>query len=256
MVLLEIDDGVATVTLNRPERRNALDQETKKALREAIEAVAADRAVRAVILTGAGGTFCAGQDLAEHAEALRLDLTHAFDTVQRDYAPVIQALVSMPKPVIAAVQGTCVGAGLALALACDLRVLAEDAVLATAFTAIGLTCDSGLSLTLPGSVGESRAKQLLLLGEPFSSAQAADWGIAAQVVEPESVPARARELARKLAAGPTQAYAETKHLLGAAALAAAMQAEARAQARLGLTADHAEAVEAFGARRRPQFHGR
>ncbi|NUO99139.1 MAG: enoyl-CoA hydratase/isomerase family protein, partial [Nonomuraea sp.] len=172
---------MAVVTLNRPERRNALDTALKTALRQALEEVAADDAVRAVLLTGAGGAFCAGQDLAEHAAALRADPGRAFDTVEADYAPIIRLLATMGKPVVAAVNGTCVGAGLALALACDLRVLAEDAVLATAFSAIGLTCDSGLSRTLVRAVGEARAKELVLLGEPFSVAQAVAWGIAGRV---------------------------------------------------------------------------
>lgn len=233
-----------------------MDAVTKKALRQGLEEVADDPQVRAVVLTGAGGSFCGGQDLAEHAQALQADPAHAFDTVEADYAPVITALTTMAKPVVAAVEGTCVGAGLALALACDLRVMAEDARLATAFTAIGLTADSGLSLTLSAAVGDARARQLLLLGESFTAAEAVAWGISAEVVAPQQTLERARDLATRLAAGPTLAFAQTKRLLAATALEAAMRAEALAQARLGLSADHAEAVEAFLARRRPRFQGR
>jgi len=256
MVLIERDGAVTVLTLDRPKRRNALDAETKKELRSAVAAVATDAEVRAVILTGSGGSFCAGQDLAEHAEMLRTDPAHTFDTVEQDYAPVIQALTTMPKPVIAAVEGACAGAGLALALACDLRVFAEDAVLATAFSAVGLTCDSGLSLTLARSVGESRAKELVLVGESFSPAQATGWGIAGQIVPAGSAQTRARELATRLAAGPTLAFAETKRLFSTAPLATVLHNEGLAQARLGLTADHTEAVDAFLAKRRPHFRGR
>ncbi|GAA3629889.1 enoyl-CoA hydratase-related protein [Kineosporia mesophila] len=254
-MIVERDGAVAVLTIDRPKRRNALDTEAKKSLRTALESVAAAPDVRAVVLTGAGGSFCSGQDLAEHAALLKADPAHATDTVEADYAPIVKALASMPKPVIAAVQGTCVGAGLALALACDLRVFADDAHLATAFTAIGFTCDTGLSLTLPGSVGESRAKELLLLGEPFTPAQAVTWGIAGQVVPGPEVQERARALAAKLAAGPTRAYAETKHLLSTAPLSTVLHHEAQAQARLALTADHAEAVTAFVSKSKPDFRG-
>ncbi|UBU09298.1 enoyl-CoA hydratase/isomerase family protein [Nonomuraea gerenzanensis] len=257
-VLVERDGAVAVVTLNRPERRNALDGKTKAELRGALEDVAADAAVRAVLLTGAGGAFCAGQDLAEHAAALREDAAHAFDTVEQDYAPVVRLLATMDKPVVAGVNGTCVGAGLALALACDLRVFAEDAVLGTAFSAIGLTCDSGLSATLTRSVGEARARELVLLAEPFNAQQAVAWGISGRVVPRDEVGAAGRALAARLAAGPTAAYAESKRLIAAAwgrPLDATLAAEGQAQARLGLTADHAGAVEAFLAKRKPAFEG-
>ncbi|OLT13304.1 enoyl-CoA hydratase [Actinomadura sp. CNU-125] len=258
-VLLERDGGVAVVTLNRPDRRNALDARTKTALRRALEDAASDAGVRAVLLTGAGGAFCVGQDLAEHAAALRDDPEHAFDTVQDDYAPIVRLPATMGKPVVAAVAGTCVGAGLALALACDLRVFAEDAVLGTAFTGIGLTCDSGLSWTLPRAVGESRARELVLLGETFTAAEAVAWGVSGRVVPRQEVAAAGRALAARLAVGPTAAYAESKRLIADAweqDLDTALASEARAQARLGLTTDHAGAVEAFLGKRRPVFEGR
>ncbi|MEV0388875.1 enoyl-CoA hydratase-related protein [Nonomuraea sp. NPDC050643] len=257
-VVLERDGAVAVLTLNRPDRRNALDAGLKRALRRRLEEAASDDAVRAVLLTGAGSAFCAGQDLAEHAAALRADAGHAFDTVEEDYAPIIRLLATMGKPVVAAVNGTCAGAGLALALACDLRILAEEAVLATAFTAIGLTCDSGLSSTLARAVGEARAKELVLLGEPFGAQQAVAWGISGRVVPRAEVGTAGRELAARLAAGPTAAYAESKRLIAQSwdqDLGTVLAAEARAQARLGRTGDHAGAVEAFLAKRKPAFEG-
>ena len=154
------------MTLNRPERRNALTLELKDALVAALDGVAADDAVRAVVLAGSGKSFCVGQDLAEHAEALRADPRSAFATVEAHYNPIVRALAAMPKPVVAAVNGGAVGAGLGFALACDLRVTAEGATFATAFAAIGLTADSGLSACLVHSLGHARATELMLLGEP------------------------------------------------------------------------------------------
>lgn len=258
-VLVERDGtAVAVVTLNRPARRNALTHELKEALRDALDGVAADSAVRAVVLAGSGPAFCVGQDLAEHAETLRADAGSALNTVERDYNPIVAALAGMPKPVVAAVNGTCVGAGLGFALACDLRVAAEGARFATAFAAIGLTADSGLSAFLVHALGAARASELMLLGEQFTAEQAQQWGLVRAVVPAEQVVDTALELARTLAAGPTAAYAEIKKALAFGAvspLPAVLAEEARAQARLGRTRDHLGAVEAFLAKRRPEFEG-
>ncbi|HTC71101.1 MAG TPA: enoyl-CoA hydratase/isomerase family protein, partial [Acidothermaceae bacterium] len=204
-VLVDREGGVATVTINRPDRRNALDRATKVALLEALAALSADATIRAVVLTGAGSTFCSGQDLAEHAEALRADPATALDTVDEHYGPIVVLIATMPKPVIAAISGMCVGAGLGLALACDLRVLSSAATFRTAFTAIGLTCDSGLSATLVRAVGQSRASELVLLGTTFGTEQAVAWGFSGIVAPPDEVLPRAQDLAQLLAAGPTQA---------------------------------------------------
>lgn len=258
-VLVERIDAVARVVLNRPAARNALDAAMKTALLDALTGVARDEAVRAVILTGAGDAFCVGQDLGEHAQALTADASMAFATVRQHYVPIVSTLATMPKPVIAAVNGTCVGAGLGFALACDLKVWSSRAVLATAFTGIGLTCDSGLSATLTRSLGEARAKELVLLGTRFTPEEAVAWGLGGQVVAPEAVPDTAEELARQLAAGPTVAFAESKRLIAAATqqpLADALEAEAVAQARCGATADHRTAVTAFLNKEKPVFTGR
>jgi 2-(1,2-epoxy-1,2-dihydrophenyl)acetyl-CoA isomerase len=260
-VLIEKDDAapaVAVVTLNRPDRRNALTREFKDALVAAVEQVGADPSVRAVVLAGSGKAFCVGQDLAEHAEALRADPGSAFDTVERHYNPIVRGLATMPKPVVAAVNGSCVGAGLGFALACDVRVAAETAVFATAFAGIGLTADSGLSATLVHALGAARAAELLLLGEPFTAEQAAQWGLVRTVVPADQVQLAARELARTLAAGPTAAYAEIKKAIAVGAVSSledVLVAEGAAQARLGRTRDHAAAVEAFLAKQRPTFEG-
>jgi 2-(1,2-epoxy-1,2-dihydrophenyl)acetyl-CoA isomerase len=254
----EQDPAVAIVTLNRPDRRNALTRELKESLVQALESVGADDAVRAVVLTGTGKAFCVGQDLGEHAESLRADPASAFDTVQRHYNPIVRLLAGMPKPVVAAINGTAVGAGLGFALACDLRIAAESATFATAFAAIGLTADSGLSASLAHAVGAARASELLLLGEAFDAPTALGYGLLRAVVPVDEVLPASLELARKLAAGPTRAYAEIKQAVAfgmVSPLEAVLAGEGEGQARLGLTRDHQQAVEAFLAKRRPDFEG-
>lgn len=258
LVLVERSEAVATVTLNRPDSHNALTAGLKEALVAALEDVAADSDVRAVVLTGAGRSFCVGQDLGEHVQALEADAATAFDTVALHYSPIVSLLATMRKPVVAAVNGTCVGAGLGFALACDLRVFAAGATLGTAFSAIGLTCDSGLASTLPRAVGEARARELVLLGRNFTPEEAEPWGITGEIVPVEQVAAAAAKTAGRLAAGPTLAYAESKRLLATGhdrTLEEMLGEEAVAQARCGLTRDHLGAVAAFLNRERPTFTG-
>ncbi|KAA1418952.1 enoyl-CoA hydratase [Nocardioides humilatus] len=257
--LADSTGAVAIVTLNRPDRRNALTVDLKEALVAALAEVAGDESVRAVVLAGSGPAFCVGQDLGEHAAALDADATTAFDTVAAHYAPIVTSLATMPKPVVAAVNGTCVGAGLGFALACDLRVFAAGTTLGTAFSAIGLTCDSGLAGTLPRAVGEAKARELVLLGRNFTPEEAVGWGISGEIVPAEEVLAAATKIATRLAAGPTLAYAESKRLLASGIdrpLADTLAAEGDAQARCGRTQDHAGAVRAFLDRDRPTFSGR
>lgn len=256
-VIIERSGPVAVVRINRPERRNALIGAVKEALRDGLDDVACDHTVRAVVVTGEGGHFCAGQDLAEHAAALASSPETVFETVDAHYSPIVRSIATMPKPVIAAVEGTCVGAGLGFALAADLRVIATDAVLATAFTSIGLTCDSGLAHTLPAFVGAARARELVLLGRPFTAEDASRWGIAATLADPGTALQAAVELATRLADGPTAAYAASKQLLlDAAGLDRTLADETAAQTRLGRTADHRGAVDAFLAKQKPSFAGR
>lgn len=261
-VLVTADDkdpAVAVVIMNRPARRNSLTTELKEALLEALRGVAADTGVRAVVLTGSGKSFCVGQDLGEHVQALEADPATALDTVGKHYNPIVQAIATMPKPVIAAINGGAVGAGLGFALACDLRVSADTATFATAFAAIGLTADSGLSASLVHSLGAARATELLLLGESFDAAQAQASGLVRAVVPVDEVLESALDLARRLAAGPTLAYAEIKKAVAVGAVSSldtVLEAEGAAQARLGRTHDHKAAVEAFLAKRRPTFEGR
>lgn len=246
---------VATITMTTP----SLTEIAKIALREAVERVAKDDEVRAVLLTGTGRVFSAGQDLREHAAALRAEGRDAFDTIADHYNPVVTALATMPKPVVAAVNGSCAGAGLGLALACDVRVAAAGATFTTAFTGVGLAPDSGLSASLVKAVGAARASELVLLAEPFSADDALAWGLVGRVVAAEDLLPAALALARRLAAGPTLAYAVAKRAMRqawAASLEQVLAAEARDQAALGATDDHREAVEAFLAKQPPRFTGR
>ncbi|MFJ3959076.1 enoyl-CoA hydratase/isomerase family protein [Arthrobacter sp. NPDC090010] len=260
-VLVRRDGTVATIVLNRPERRNALTVELKAALLDAVLDVAGDTAVRAVVLASSGPAFSVGQDLAEHAEGLRSGSEEAFGTVREHYSPVVRSLLSMPKPVIAAVSGACVGAGLGLALACDYRVFGEGVKLGTAFSGIGLTFDSGLSVTLPRAIGDARTRELMLFSRLFTAEEGITWGIAGETVaggDGDAVLGRAVELATQLAAGPTQAFAQTKKLLlksGTSSLDEALEAEAEGQIHCGRTRDHVQAVEAFLSRAKPDFQG-
>lgn len=250
----EVDGAVATIILRRP----ALDVELKEALLAAAGQAGADPELRAVVLAGSGKAFCVGQDLAEHAAALRAGPGTALDTVRRHYNPIVRALVGLRVPVVVAVNGTCVGAGLGFALTGDLRIAAEGARFGTAFVGIGLAADSGLSASLVHAVGASRATELMLLAEPFTAEQARDWGLVHRVVPADDVRAEAHAVATRLAAGPTTAFAEVKALLRAGStsdVSTALDAEAAAQERLATTADHAGAVEAFLAKRKPTFTG-
>jgi 2-(1,2-epoxy-1,2-dihydrophenyl)acetyl-CoA isomerase len=247
--------AVSTITLLQP----ALTRSAKETLLVRLHEAADDNAVRAVVLTGSGRVFCAGQDLGEHASALDFDADHAFDTLETHYHPIVIALSSMPKPVVAAINGTAAGAGISLALACDVRVAADTARFATAFTGIGLSFDSGLSANLARAVGAARASELIMLGEPFTADQALAWGLVGRVAPAAELSGTAAALAAKLAAGPTQAYAAAKAALAAAfapQLAAVLPAEAQAQSRLGMTADHRDAVRAFLNKTAPTFTGR
>lgn len=256
-VLHEVDGPVATITINRPAARNALTAETKSALREALLEAQASTAIRAVVLTGAGQAFCAGQDLREHADALAAG-ADPLDTVRRDYNPIVEAITGMPKPVIAALPGVAAGAGASLAFACDFRLAAERASFLLAFARVGLGADSGASWTLPRLVGAAKATELLMLAEPVDSATALRLGLLTSVVPDADLPAAAAEFAARLAAGPTLAYAAIKESLlqgSSQTLAAALEHEAELQQRLGASADHRAATQAFVAKQTPSFSG-
>jgi len=246
--------GVATLTLQRPGLSHALRTE----LLAAVEAVASDESVRAVLITGTGRAFCVGQDLGEHIESLRGNAATSLSVVDDEYNPLILGLAALRVPVVVAINGAAAGAGLGIALAGDLRVAAAGAKFTTAFTGIGLSSDSALAARLVHSVGGSRATQLLLLPEPFLAETAEQWGLVHRVVPPEQVLPEAQALAARLAQGPTAAYRAVKTVLATAAtdsLEDTLALEARLQNELGQTTDHREAVEAFLAKRAPTFFG-
>lgn len=258
-LLIDHAAGVCTLTLNRPSSFNSLTRQLKEELLAALRAAASDSAVRAVVITGAGRAFCAGQDLKEHAALLSSGDSPPLDTVAAHYNPIIRTITGMTKPVIAAVNGMAAGAGASLAYACDLRVAAASAKFLMAFANVGLTADSGASWTLPRLIGYGRAMEMLLLAEPVTAERALTIGMVTQVVEDGETLTAAQQLATRMAAGPTTAYAKVKEALLAAASASlddALATEARTQAEAGATADHAEAVDAFVAKRTPAFTGR
>jgi 2-(1,2-epoxy-1,2-dihydrophenyl)acetyl-CoA isomerase len=187
-VTYDVTEGVATITLNRPDAMNSLDVATKEALRDAVTTAADDEGVRAVVLTGSGRAFCVGQDLKEHVQILQSGDTSAlFDTVPKHYNPIVQAVATMPKPVIAAVNGVAAGAGASLAFACDFRVLADTAGFNLAFTGIALSCDTGASWTLPRLVGRAKAIELLYFPRTIPAAEAEELGLATRVVSADDL---------------------------------------------------------------------
>jgi 2-(1,2-epoxy-1,2-dihydrophenyl)acetyl-CoA isomerase len=259
-VTLTVDGGVATLTLSRPAAMNSLDVATKEALRDTVEAVAADEAVRCVVLTGTGRAFCVGQDLKEHVQLLEEGGSDAlFRTVPEHYNPTVTALASMPKPVIAAVNGVAAGAGASLAFACDVRLVADTAGFNLAFAGIGLSCDTGSSWTLPRLVGRAKAIELLYEPRTIPAAEALSLGLATRVVPADDLAAEVAALAARLAAGPTVAYGAIRRSVAFSAahpFEESLAFEAEMMALTGATQDHRDAVASFVAKERPTFHGR
>jgi 2-(1,2-epoxy-1,2-dihydrophenyl)acetyl-CoA isomerase len=259
-VLLEVADGVATVTFNRPEAMNSLDVATKDALLAALRQVAEDAAVRCVVLTGTGRAFCVGQDLKEHVGLLQSGATDTlFRTVDEQYNPIVSTLVGMQKPVIAAVNGVAAGAGASLAFACDLRIVADTAGFNLAFANIALSCDTGSSFTLQRLVGRAKAIELLYFPRTVAADEALALGLATQVVPAGELTEVVTDLATRLAAGPTVALGAMRMSLTFAAdhtFTEAIEFESTQMTRTGKTADHAAAVAAFLAKEKPVFEGR
>jgi 2-(1,2-epoxy-1,2-dihydrophenyl)acetyl-CoA isomerase len=257
-IRLEVAAGVATLTLNRPDRLNSFTVAMHGEVRAALDAVRADKAVRCLVLTGAGRGFCAGQDLSDRAVApgaAPLDLGASIDNY---YKPLVLALRNLPLPVIAAVNGVAAGAGANIALACDLVFAARSASFIQSFARIGLVPDSGGTWTLPRLVGNARALGLALLGERLSAEQAQQWGLIWKCVDDDQLLPTVRTLADQLAAGPTRGFARTKQAIYAAtglSLEASLDLERDYQRELGRSRDYREGVAAFMEKRAPKFTG-
>ncbi len=257
-LLVERDGGVATLTLNRPDSLNSLDTTLKLALMEVLPELAADSAVRAIVLTGAGRAFCVGQDLREHVS--NLDNAEPLNTVTEHYNPITLALAEMPKPVVAAVRGAAAGAGASLALLADFRIGGPSTSFLMAFARVGLAGDTGVSWTLPRLIGHAKATELLMLAEPVKADAALNLGLLTKLAEDDDqVLPQAQELAARLAAGPTVAFGQIKaelHKGASVGLAKALAIEAVAQMVCGGTEDHKTSTIAFVNKEKAVFEGR
>ncbi|MVN77437.1 2-(1,2-epoxy-1,2-dihydrophenyl)acetyl-CoA isomerase [Hymenobacter sp. HMF4947] len=254
-LLFSLTDGVATLTFNRPQVFNSVNKPLALALQQHLRDCQADASVRAVVLTGTGRAFCAGQDLAEITGP---DAPDVADIVTAHYNPIVQLIRTLDKPVIAAVNGVAAGAGANLALACDLVVAKESASFIQAFSKIGLIPDSGGTYFLPRLVGMQRASALMLLGDKVSAAEAVQIGMIYKAFADDVFDEEVAALAKKLAAMPTKGLAYTKQLLNASFgndLTQQLQAEADYQLRAGNTSDYREGVGAFLEKRQPTFTG-
>lgn len=253
-------DAVRTLRIDRPAAMNAVDRPTLDLLSEAARDAADDPAVRCVLLTGTGErAFCVGADLNEYLQAQGSGDFDVPALLRTGFNPLALRLATMPKPLVVGLNGTAAGAGMSLALAGDVRVMSSSAALNTAFAAIGLGLDSGLSWWLPRIVGVARAKDLALRPRSVPAEECLALGLVDEVVPADQVPARAAEVAAGLAAGPTLAYAAVRRALVehlAMPLEQALDSEAAMMAGPSTSADNAEAVHAFLDKRRPEFHGR
>ena len=258
-LLVSLEAGVLTLTLNRPEKLNAFNPDLHQALRQGIERAADEAEVRAVILTGSGRGFCAGQDLSERdvsAGAAPIDLSVSLGS---HYNPLVRRLRALPKPIVCAVNGVAAGAGANIALACDLVIAARSARFVQSFSRIGLVPDSGGSYFLPRLVGTARAMGLALLGDSLSAEQAQQWGLIWKVVDDGRLGEEANALARQLAKGPTKGYGLLKKALYASSgnsLDAQLDLERDLQREAGLSDDYREGVTAFKEKREPRFSGK
>ncbi len=258
-ILVSHDAGVLSLTLNRPDKLNAFNPEMHKLLRDALEEARDEAAVRAVLLTGSGRGFCAGQDLSERnlrADAAPIDLSVSLGS---NYNPLVRRLRALPKPIVCAVNGVAAGAGANIALACDIVLAARSASFVQSFSKLGLVPDSGGTYFLPRLVGSARAMGLALLGERLSAEEAERWGLIWKAVDDERLVGEATGIAQTLAAGPTRGYGLIKRAIQAAAgnsLDAQLDLERDLQREAGFSEDYREGVAAFMQKRKPQYKGK
>ncbi|MDQ6633782.1 MAG: 2-(1,2-epoxy-1,2-dihydrophenyl)acetyl-CoA isomerase PaaG [Gemmatimonadota bacterium] len=258
-LLVDRRDGVTMVTLNRPEVLNSFNRRMADELVAALDEAGDDPAVRAVLLTGSGRAFCAGQDLVEVLPREGRPAPDLGDVVRLQYNPIIRAIRLLEKPVVCAVNGVAAGAGANLALACDITIAAEGANFIQSFTKIGLIPDSGGTFILPRIVGLQRAAALAMLGDKLPAEKALEWGLVYDCVPPAKLLDVAREIATRLAAMPTRALGLTKRGFNAGlsnGLDTQIELEEELQREAGRTQDYAEGVRAFTEKRPPRFEGR
>jgi 2-(1,2-epoxy-1,2-dihydrophenyl)acetyl-CoA isomerase len=258
-VLLSIDGAIATVTLNRPDRLNALDISMATALRDVMLTVERDESVRVVVLSGAGKGFMAGGDVQLFHEQLGNNLDRQMLDMTLGMHDAVISMHRMPKPVIASVHGPCAGAGFSIAMACDMVMAADNAVFTLAYSMIGASPDGSSSYFLPRLVGRHKALELIMLSDRLDSAKAAELGLVNFVVPADELEAETAKLVGRLAQGPTQSYAKTKTLVNRSlqsGIADQLDAEAQMIAASSHTEDFAEGITAFAEKRKPDFKGR
>ncbi|MGK5077949.1 2-(1,2-epoxy-1,2-dihydrophenyl)acetyl-CoA isomerase PaaG [Janthinobacterium sp. HLX7-2] len=257
-ILFTIEQGIATLTLNRPDKLNSFTQAMHEEVRDAIAQVNADKSVRVFVLTGAGRGFCAGQDLSDRAVAPGSKGVDLGESVEKNYAPLVLALKALPMPVICAVNGVAAGAGANLALACDIVIAGKSASFVEVFCKLGLIPDTGGTFFLPRLIGSARAMGLAMLGEKLTAEKAEDWGLIWKCVEDAQLFDETQKLAVHFSTAPTKGLALTKQALaasGANTLPQQLALEARMMSELGNSDDYREGVASFMEKRTPQFKG-
>lgn len=257
-IKVDVTDGVATLTLNRPERLNSFTEAMHGEVRAALDAISTDRTIRCLVLTGAGRGFCAGQDLSDRAVVPSAEGVDLGASIENFYKPMLQRLRALPMPTIAAVNGVAAGAGANIPFACDLVYAAQSASFIQSFSKLGLVPDCGGTWWLPRLVGPARATGLALLGEKLPAAQAADWGLIWRCVADAELMPTVTSVARQLAAGPTRSFVRTRQAIDAAMLMpfdAALDLERDYQRELGRSDDYREGVSAFIEKRAARFTG-